>query len=94
MKAFNKNLFSTFNFTNKTTMFNKITLRNFSDWQTNGKAGGAISRQTRENFVAPNGWTLFNSPGHKNVKAKMENVDKNKDFPNNSSRLNFLKGKK
>jgi hypothetical protein len=94
MKAINKYLFSPLNITNKTSLFNKVTFRNFSDWQSNGVVGGATSRQTREHFISPNRWTLFNSSGNKTVKAKLENVDKNKDFPSNSSRLNFLKGKK
>lgn len=97
MKAFNKNIFlQSFNFKNKSILcsFNKFSLRYFSDFQSNGIPGGNMSRQARENFLAPNGYALFNSAGHKKVKAKLDNVDKNKDFPSNSSRLNFLKGKK
>ena len=96
MKAFN-NLFSyTINLKNKCVQnsFNKLASRNFSDWQSNGVPGGNTSRQFRENFVAPNGWAMFNRSGNKNLKPKIENVDKSKDFPSNSSRLNFLKGKK
>jgi hypothetical protein len=96
MKTFNNLFLGSFNFKNKSILnsFNKFTSRNFSDWQSNGIAGGNISRQVRENFVAPNGYATFNRPGNKNIKGKIENVDKNKDFPSNLARLNFLKGKK
>jgi hypothetical protein len=97
MKAFNKNIIlNSLNLKNHSLLasFNQFTSRNFSDFQSNGIVGGNISRQFRENFVAPNGYAVFNRAGHKNVKSRVENLDKNKDFPSNSSRLSFLKGKK
>jgi hypothetical protein len=97
MKAFSKKVVTSYsNIGNKSSLisFINITSCRFSDWASNGVVGTTITRQVRENFVSPNGFAIFNSAGHRKVKAKFEKVDNTKDFPTNSARLNFLKGKK
>ena len=97
MKAFSKKIVTSYaNNGNKSPLISlvNITSFRFSDWASNGVVGTTTTRQIRENFVSPNGFAIFNSAGHKKVKAKFEKVDNTKDFPTNSARLNFLKGKK
>jgi len=97
MKTLSKSLVTTYaKIGNKSSLNSVINISSckFSDWASNGVVGTTTTRQIRENFVSPNGFAIFNSAGHTKVKAKFEKVDNTKDFPNNSSRLNFLKGKK